>query len=289
MRGRKRKLPADFAPLTWATSEEEEEQQPGETHERLEDHRAPGASDNLEEDEPFLSDHGSQFADELPEQEEDGVGPYDPLAQDVDLGEVGDYEPHNPLVPDVDADLPDVDEVQGDANVQGQEADDEDVAQEEDHDVPNDEHPDDGDGDEPQPEGDPIHYNDILEALSRDWILLELKHVVSKSAANEFWDAAARYFPILQQCRENENITKKIPKFRSIRNNLYNDNVPGIKLEVAYEVRETRDIIVMEDLNSTPLSRFPPSKYIKLYEVSTVKVSITIFLLILVPIAGLQN
>ena len=61
---------------------------------------------------------------------------------------------------------------------------------------------------------------------------------------------------------------------RSIRQSIYNSSVPPIKLEFAYEVRATGDIIILKDLDSSPASKFPPSKYKKLYESAQVQVSV---------------
>lgn len=85
---------------------------------------------------------------------------------------------------------------------------------------------------------------------------------------------ATDLIPRLMEARAREGISRKIPQFRSIRETLYDNNVPHISLEFAYEVKATGDIIILNDLESTPTSRFPPSKYTKLYESAKVKVII---------------
>lgn len=116
-------------------------------------------------------------------------------------------------------------------------------------------------------------FDTLLQKLSHDWLLLELKHGTSKSATNEFWSLGMEYFTKLAHARERENVGTKISQFRSIRDALYKEYVPTIFMEVAYEVRDTGDIIILEDLHSTPVKQFPPSKFRKLYETARVKVS----------------
>ena len=99
---------------------------------------------------------------------------------------------------------------------------------------------------------------------------------MSKTASNELWSLAVESIPKMIEARERENITKKIPQFRSVRESLHRDNVPRIRLEVAYECKETGDIIILRDLESTPVNRFPPSQFQKLYETARVDVSFKI-------------
>ena len=101
---------------------------------------------------------------------------------------------------------------------------------------------------------------------------MEGKHRISKTASEEFWELAKSGFVKLSETRNRQFITKKIPKFRTVRDNIYEDRVPKIHMSVAYQHKDTGDIIVMEDLESTPRSRFPPTTYSKLYETAKVKV-----------------
>lgn len=70
-----------------------------------------------------------------------------------------------------------------------------------------------------------------------------------------------------------QNVKKKTPQFRTLREHLYRDNVPNIRLEVAFESKETGDIIIMRDLEVIPVKKFPASRFRKLYESATVDVS----------------
>ena len=102
-------------------------------------------------------------------------------------------------------------------------------------------------------------------------MLLELKHHISKTASNELWSLAKESFPKLVETKKRHNIRRKIPRFRSIRQKLNKTKVPLIYMDVAYECKETGDVILLEDLHSTPVHRFPPSHFTKLYEVAYVK------------------
>lgn len=74
------------------------------------------------------------------------------------------------------------------------------------------------------------------------------------------------------EAKAREKNTRKIPQFRTIREALYKAKVPRIKLEFAYEVKATGDILILEDLESCPSAKFPPSKFTKLYEAARVEV-----------------
>lgn len=101
---------------------------------------------------------------------------------------------------------------------------------------------------------------------------MELKHHMSITASNELWKLATYLIPKLFEAKNREGNLKKIPQLRSIRDSMYKAIVPPIKLEFAYEVKETGDIIILRDLESTPTSKFPPSKYTKLYEKAHIQV-----------------
>lgn len=97
--------------------------------------------------------------------------------------------------------------------------------------------------------------------------MAELHHKLSKSASNELWNIWNKWFP-----RLNGHNLKKIPQFRTLRSRIYDDNVPKITLEVAYESKTTGEIIILTDLDATPVSKFPADEYTKLYESATVQV-----------------
>ena len=111
----------------------------------------------------------------------------------------------------------------------------------------------------------------MLEKLSKDWILLELKHRTSKSASEDFWELAEKAFPKLYQAKIDETVLKNIPKFVSQRRKLYNSYVPPVKMEIGYLNKETQEVVVVEG-DKTPISRFNPQKFEKVYEVASVKV-----------------
>lgn len=68
-------------------------------------------------------------------------------------------------------------------------------------------------------------------------------------------------------------VPKSIPKFEWQRRKLYDDNVPPINLKIGYLNKETNDVTVVQG-EKTPVSKFSPMQYTKLYEVATVKVII---------------
>lgn len=121
---------------------------------------------------------------------------------------------------------------------------------------------------------DEATFNSIYEALASEWITAELDHKISFAASNDLWRIATQLIPTLMEAKAREGNNRKVPQFRSIRNTMYKEKVPRIKLEFAYEVKETGDIIILGDLDSSPGSKFPPSKFTKLYESAKVEVII---------------
>lgn len=116
----------------------------------------------------------------------------------------------------------------------------------------------------------PTHL-EILNDLSKQWLLNEVNHRVSKEASNKFWEISNRMFHQLYLAKENQG--RKIPQFPQLRTKLYENEVPDIKLSIGYECKETGEITVVEDVSSTPVSKFPPATYRKLYETAYVSVS----------------
>lgn len=98
-----------------------------------------------------------------------------------------------------------------------------------------------------------------------------MKHRTSKSASDDFWELAKIAFPQLYKAKTDDMVYKDIPKFISQRRKLYREQVPPIKLEIAFQNKDTEEIIVVEG-STTPVSRFHPRKFRKLFEVSTVEV-----------------
>lgn len=115
-------------------------------------------------------------------------------------------------------------------------------------------------------------YKDLLEKLSEKWITLEINHRMSKTASNELWELAKSTFPRLHRAKMEERVCKKIPKFPTLRDKLYATHVPKIRMEIAYKNKETGGITIIEDALSTPVTRFHPHLYEKLYESAKVEV-----------------
>ena len=112
----------------------------------------------------------------------------------------------------------------------------------------------------------------MFSSLCDEWFLLEQNHKMSKVASNQMWELAKEGFKKVFDTRQRNFIDKKIPQFRTVRENLYKQRSPEILLDVAYECKETGDVVILRDLESTPMKRFPPNEFIKLYEIARVKV-----------------
>ena len=106
----------------------------------------------------------------------------------------------------------------------------------------------------------------MLQKLSEDWMDLELKHRCSKRASDDFWNLAKEVFPKLHRAKTNARIYREVPLFTSQRR-----KVPPVKLEIWYLNKETQEEVVVEG-HKTPVSRFNPTYFDKLYEVATVEV-----------------
>lgn len=119
------------------------------------------------------------------------------------------------------------------------------------------------------PSFDDICPPDELEELSKEWLLVEIKHKVSKIASNKFWSLALKHFNSILQNRSN-----KIPQFQQQRRKLFKTYVPPISLNAAYSNNENDEITEVTDVSTLPISRFPRDTYTKLYESATVKVSL---------------
>ena len=115
-----------------------------------------------------------------------------------------------------------------------------------------------------------IDYRDLLSDLGKKWIEVEIDHRVSKEASNAFWCLANAMFHPMYLAKGNGG--RKIPQFPQIRDSLYNDKTPRVKMEIYYKSKENGDISTVKDVSSTPVSKFPPSEYTKLYEIASVDV-----------------
>ena len=121
---------------------------------------------------------------------------------------------------------------------------------------------------------DPVHqnYRQILYDLTEKWLNLEIHHhKTSKSGSEDFWNLAKDFFPKLARARINEMVYKPIPKLKYQRKKMYKDNVPPIEMDFGYENKETCELTTFKS-DKTPLKRFNPRQYQKVFEVATVKV-----------------
>ena len=118
----------------------------------------------------------------------------------------------------------------------------------------------------------PNSYKGLLNCLSKDWILVEMDHRVSKEASNCFFEVAKKWIWKLYHAKNLEGIVANTPQFVNIRRQLFARFVPPISLSFGYRHKESGEITVLEDLESTPFMRFPRTEYTKLYEIASVKV-----------------
>lgn len=145
-------------------------------------------------------------------------------------------------------------------------------------DFPNFNDPDDPDdpGDEEDTDGaddDPIpdDYHEILLKLSKDWLLMEHKHRISKSGSNSLWDLAIKYLPKLQRAKIDGMVFRPIPKLKTQREKMLNDELPKIPLQIGYLNKQTGEETVVT-ADKTPKKLYNPREYQKLFEVTTVEV-----------------
>ena len=109
-------------------------------------------------------------------------------------------------------------------------------------------------------------------------MLLELQHCVSKEASNEFWKLATKFMPRLYELKQLQQIHRAPQQFPHIRRQLNRTHVPKISLDYGFKNKQTGEIIEVKNLEVDPVSRFPSSTHIKLYEIASIKVSYDIFI-----------
>lgn len=108
----------------------------------------------------------------------------------------------------------------------------------------------------------------------------EIHHNISKEASNDLFEISKKWFHKLMIAKDEEGIAKNVPQFVHLRRLLYNKNVPEVKMDVSYLNKETGESLLLEDLEKMPrASEYPPTKFIKQFEVATVKVILSIFVL----------
>ena len=116
-------------------------------------------------------------------------------------------------------------------------------------------------------------YNTILEKLSRDWLLTEISHNISQTCNDLLWNLSLQVFPKLIEAKKMQNIKKKVPQFTHIRRELYKHKTPEVKMDFAFEDKETGEVILVEKCDSTPTKDYPPNRFKKLYEIASVEAS----------------
>ena len=114
-------------------------------------------------------------------------------------------------------------------------------------------------------------YEAMVGKLSRDWLLAEVGHNVSKSASDALWKVACNLVPKVYDAKKAEEVEKNVPQFTHIRRSIYN-NLPPIHMKTGYKNKETGEVIVVES-NVTPNSQYPRSNFVKVYEVAYVEVN----------------
>ena len=117
-----------------------------------------------------------------------------------------------------------------------------------------------------------LDYQDILRDLSKQWLLIEINHRVSKEATNDFWSVANKMFHAMYVAKGD--FGRKVPQFPVLRERLYDNNTPRVHMDIAYQSKEDDGITVVRDVTSAPSSRFPPSTHRKLFEIASVDVRI---------------
>lgn len=115
-------------------------------------------------------------------------------------------------------------------------------------------------------------YNSILKKLVEEWLICEIDHRLSKEASNAFFELAKDWFFKLFEAKNEGSVTKKIPMFVHLRKTLFKKKLPPVSLGVAFKDKESGQSIVLKNLESIPVGKFPPNKFEKLYETASVKV-----------------
>ena len=93
----------------------------------------------------------------------------------------------------------------------------------------------DSDADEEAIETDsPFHS--ILQALAKEWLVIEMGHHVSKRASDLFWKIAKKLFHLLMSHKTTPNC--KVPSFTHLRRRLIGKYCPDVTINVAYKNTE---------------------------------------------------
>ena len=90
-------------------------------------------------------------------------------------------------------------------------------------------------------------------------------------ASDDFWSLAKEAFPKLHRAKVDAGLYKDLPQLKSQRQKMFKQKVPPIRLKHCYLNKETNEIVIVEGAK-TPVSRFNPAKFEKLFEVAAVEV-----------------
>ena len=121
-------------------------------------------------------------------------------------------------------------------------------------------------------EDDSDNYFEILESITKKWLLIQLTHNVSAAATNSFWQASFDSIPILCAVKERCNIDVNVPGFIHIRRKLYSNICPTVHMKYVFLERSTNSIEVVH-CTKDPGKRYLKSRYTKLYEEAHIKVN----------------
>ena len=131
-----------------------------------------------------------------------------------------------------------------------------------------------GDNDPPSDnESAAADYHDLLKTFSSKWLLSQLTHNVSLTAANAFWQLSLNFLPVLLEAKENSLVKKNTPGFIHQKRKLYDEMCPKVHMKFVFLNRITNEIETIE-CEKDPSRRFPKSTHIKLYEEAHIKVNI---------------
>lgn len=116
-------------------------------------------------------------------------------------------------------------------------------------------------------------YGTILKHISKEWLKIELTHRVSKTASNLLWQLGKEWFHRLFTVKAFQKVKRKTPSFAHIRQQMYRQFVPPIRMEIGYKHRENGVTTVLENTLSTPKSDYPSHEYDKMWEIAHVEVT----------------
>ena len=115
-------------------------------------------------------------------------------------------------------------------------------------------------------------FNTLLADLSRQWLNTELNHHVSKECSDRFWSLGMQFFHRLFVAKQKQKIKRKVPQFSHIRRKMYDKSTPNVDLTIGYQNKETEEIVV-EHAEKTPVNKYPPSQFKKVFEIASVNAS----------------